>query len=190
MSKRTLGKARGLNSIADPSAFKGSSGRRPAPEAETPPPPPLPEPEAIDEQSDPTIVEDAPQTEAASDLVETAAVEEHPDQSEPVKRPSSRGAIGARKRRELSVPIPVAEAVEATGVNPADLVMAAYKKHSDSLYAGSGGRMVSRGRQRLRVSISDSDFDKITRLGELRGWNRSETVAVLLTMDLLAESAS
>ncbi len=190
MSKRTLGKARGLNSIADPASFKGSSGRRPSPEAETPPPPPVPEPVVVDEPVDSVIVEDAPETEATPEPIEANAVEEHPDQSAPAKRPSSRGAIGARKRRELSVPIPVAEAVEATGVNPADLVMAAYKKHSDSLYAGSGGRMVSRGRQRLRVSISDSDFDKITRLGELRGWNRSETVAVLLTMDLLAESAS
>ncbi|MEM9565021.1 MAG: hypothetical protein AAGA93_20525 [Actinomycetota bacterium] len=93
-----------------------------------------------------------------------------------------------RKRRELSVPIPVAEAVAATGINPADLVMSAYRKHGDAIYAGSGGRMVSRGRQRLRLSISDTEFDKITRLGESRGWNRSETVAVLLTVELLDET--
>ena len=40
------------------------------------------------------------------------------------------------------------------------------------------------------MSISDADFDKITRLGETRGWNRSETVAVLLTMDLLDEATA
>jgi hypothetical protein len=93
-----------------------------------------------------------------------------------------------RKRRELSVPIPVARAVAATGINPADLVMGAYRNHSDAVYAGAGGRMVARGRERLRVSISDTEFDKLTRLGESRGWNRSETVAVLLTLELLAHA--
>lgn len=190
MSKRTLGKARGLNSIADPSEFKGASGRRPAPEAEAPPPPPTPDPEPeIDSQPETPTVDYQAEESPVPATSEVASVTPAASQTEtPSKRASSRGAIGARKRRELSVPIPVAEAVDATGVNPADLVMAAYKNHSDALYAGTGGRKVSRGRQRLRVSISDSDFDKITRLGETRGWNRSETVAVLLTMELMAEA--
>ncbi len=81
--------------------------------------------------------------------------------------------------------MPVAEALAATGINPADVVMSAYRTHGDAIFAGAGGRLVSRGRQRLRLSISDSEFDKLTRLGEARGWNRSETVAVLLTMELL-----
>jgi hypothetical protein len=89
-----------------------------------------------------------------------------------------------RKRRELSIPVPLAEQLAATGINPADIVMSAYRTHADAIYAGSGGRPVSRGRERLRLSISDSEFDKLTRLGEARGWNRSETVAVLLSMAL------
>lgn len=157
MSDGTLGRARGLNSIADPAQFKGSKGRTtrtPVPAAAPPPEVPAPEPAA----------------------------------DEPVAATPHRAVVPGvrRKRRELSVPIPVAEAVEATGINPADVVMSAYRKHGDAIYAGAGGRMMSRGRQRLRLSISDAEFDKITRLGTARGWNRSETVAVLLTVELLS----
>ncbi len=170
MSERTLGKARGLNSIADPSDFKGRRGRRDpatpatAPVAEAAPPPPR--------------VEDR-----AESMPE-------PPQAEPVlAAPTTphRAVIPGiqRKRRELSIPLPVAEALAATGINPADVVMSAYRTHSDAIFAGAGGRLVSRGRQRLRLSISDTEFDKLSRLGEARGWNRSETVAVLLTMELL-----
>lgn len=172
MSDGTLGRARGLNSIADPSDFKGSRGRRARPE---------PEPEA-----EPTVGD---LTREPSD--EGARVAGVTDQTEPEERtPTPHRAVVPgvrRKRRELSVPIPVAEAVTATGINPADVVMSAYRKHGDAIYAGAGGRMVSRGRERLRLSISDTEFDKITRLGEVRGWNRSETVAVLLTIELLTE---
>jgi hypothetical protein len=77
----------------------------------------------------------------------------------------------------------------ATGINPADVVMSAYRSHADAIFAGAGGRLVSKGRQRLRLSISDSEFDKLSRLGEARGWNRSETVAVLLTLELLQTPA-
>jgi len=159
MTDGTLGRARGLNSIADPAQFKGSRGRTtrtPVPAAAPPPEPPMPEP-----------------AEAA----------------EPAPATPHRAVVPGirRKRRELSVPIPVAEAVEATGINPADVVMSAYRKHGDAIYTGSGGRMMARGRQRLRLSISDAEFDKITRLGEARGWNRSETVAVLLTVELLSD---
>lgn len=160
MSDGTLGRARGLNSIADPAQFKGSrgrAGRTPLPAAA---PPPEPEPAA-----------------PAETAQRPAAAPPHRAVQPGVKR----------QRRELSVPIPVAEAVEATGINPADLVMSAYRKHGDAIYAGSGGRMMARGRQRLRLSISDAEFDKITRLGEARGWNRSETVAVLLTVELLQD---
>ncbi len=158
MTDGTLGRARGLNSIADPAQFKGSRGRTtrtPVPAAAPPPEPPAPEPAA----------------------------------EEPAPATPHRAVVPGirRKRRELSVPIPVAEAVEATGINPADVVMSAYRKHGDAIYAGSGGRMMARGRQRLRLSISDAEFDKITRLGEARGWNRSETVAVLLTVELLGD---
>lgn len=166
MSDRTLGRARGLNSIADPSEFRGSRGRpgRPAPA-----PPPQEDTGGADER---------------------VAVEVEGDPAAPVRSAPHRAVVPGlqRKRRELSVPIPVAEAVAATGINPADLVMAAYRNHSDAIYSGAGGRMVSRGRQRLRVSISDGEFDKLTRLGEARGWNRSETVAVLLTLELLTEA--
>lgn len=159
MSDGTLGRARGLNSIADPAEFKGSrgrSGRTPLPAAAPPP--------------------ERPRGDAET-------------RSEPTPVTPHRAVVPGlrRKRRELSVPIPVAEAVEATGINPADVVMSAYRNHSDAIFAGSGGRMMARGRQRLRLSISDAEFDKITRLGEARGWNRSETVAVLLTVELLGD---
>ena len=162
MSDGTLGRARGLNSIADPAEFKGSRGRS----SRTPLPAAAPPPER------------------PSGDTET--------QSEPAPVTPHRAVVPGlkRKRRELSVPIPVAEAVEATGINPADVVMSAYRKHSDAIFAGSGGRLMARGRQRLRLSISDAEFDKITRLGEARGWNRSETVAVLLTVELLGDEAS
>jgi hypothetical protein len=94
-----------------------------------------------------------------------------------------------RKRRELSVPHQLAEALARTGINPADVVMAGYRKHSDSIYAGAGGRMMARGRTRLRLSISDSEFEQLTRLGQARGWNRSETVSVILALELLEHAA-
>lgn len=90
-----------------------------------------------------------------------------------------------RKRRELSIPHQVAEVLEATGINPADVVMSGYRNHSDSIYAGAGGRMMAKGRTRLRLSISDTEFEQITRLGLARGWNRSETVSVILALELL-----
>lgn len=162
MSEQTLGKARGLNSIADPSEFKGRRGRRErrvADDVGTPPPP------RVEDQA-----ESAPVAEPAA----------------PPATPHRAVVPGIqRKRRELSIPLPVADALEVTGINPADVVMSAYRTHGDAIYSGAGGRLVSRGRQRLRLSISDAEFDKLTRLGEARGWNRSETVAVLLTMELL-----
>lgn len=171
MSDQTLGRARGLNSIADPSDFKGSRGRRSRAGADdAPPPPPRSEDRAPEHHREP--VADPDSTE---------------EQATPPPTPHRAVVPGIqRKRRELSVPVPVADAVNATGINPADVVMSAYRRHGDAIYAGSGGRMVSRGRERLRLSISDAEFDKLTRLGEARGWNRSETVSVLLTMELLA----
>lgn len=161
MSEKTLGKARGLNSIADPSEFKGRRGRKERRVEEPAPPPP--------QVQQPT---------------ETVATPE-PVANQPVTPHRAVVPGVRRKRRELSIPLPIAEALQATGINPADVVMSAYRTHSDAIYAGAGGRLVSRGRERLRLSISDVEFDKLTRLGEVRGWNRSETVAVLLTMDLL-----
>jgi hypothetical protein len=92
-----------------------------------------------------------------------------------------------RKRRELSVPHLLADALERTGINPADVVMAAFRKHSNAIYAGEGGRMMAKGRTRLRLSISDAEFEQLTRLGQARGWNRSETVSVILALELLGQ---
>ncbi len=162
MSDKTLGRARGLNSIADPSDFKGARGRGRSPS-------------------------DAPSgSETAAPPAENRGPNVTESNNEPVATPHRAVVPGVqRTRRELSVPIPIAEAVDKTGINPADVVMSAYRKHGDAVYAGTGGRLVSRGRRRLRLSISDAEFDKLTRLGQARGWNRSETVAVLLALDLL-----
>jgi len=161
MSEKTLGKARGLNSIADPSDYKGSGGRRGRGRGK----------------------------EAQTQPLETPAAEAMPTNESGDSAPTTphRAVVPGvqRTRRELSVPVPIAEAVEKTGINPADVVMSAYRKHGDAVYTGSGGRLVSRGRRRLRLSISDTEFDKLTRLGQARGWNRSETVAVLLALELL-----
>lgn len=180
MSERTLGKARGLNSIADPSDFKGSRGRRSRTEA---PPPPRPGDQA---ESTPAEVEVV-----APPVADAAEAQAAPAQ-QPVPTTPHRAVVPGvqRKRRELSIPVPVAEALASTGINPADVVMSAYRTHSDAIYAGAGGRLLSRGRQRLRLSISDAEFDKLSRLGETRGWNRSETVSVLLTMALLDTPAA
>ncbi len=183
MSERTLGKARGLNSIADPSEFKGSRGRRrtKAEPEPTPPPPPRPEDHASSESDVPNNTSSAPTSAPAL-----------PQAPEGETSTPHRAVVPGvrRKRRELSVPLPVAEALAKTGINPADVVMSAYRTHADAIFAGKGGRLMSRGRERLRLSISDSEFDKITRLGEARGWNRSETVAVLLTMELMQSAES
>ncbi|MGF1598777.1 MAG: hypothetical protein ACFCVK_17920 [Acidimicrobiales bacterium] len=172
MSDKTLGKARGLNSIADPRDFKGSSGRsRPGRPGDDPP----------------------------SDLDgEFHRPVEHPPLHQPPPPPLAEPARPhravvpgvRRKRRELSVPHAIAQALDRTGINPADVVMAGYRRHSDAIYAGEGGRMLARGRTRLRLSISDVEFDQITRLGEARGWNRSETVSVILAMELAASNGA
>jgi hypothetical protein len=117
------------------------------------------------------------------DWIEPAPV----DEAAPRPRATPHRAVTPgiqRKRRELSIPHALAEALEATMINPADIVMKGYRKHADAIYAGEGGRMMARGRTRLRLSISDTEFDQITRLGLARGWNRSETVSVILAMEL------
>ena len=168
MSDKNLGKVRGLNSIADPSEFKGSSGRR--------------------GRAKKAAAQAAEEAAAASvdEAVGESAPVDAPSHEAPPATPHRAVLPGVqRSRRELSVPIPIAEAVEKTGINPADVVMSAFRKHNDAVYAGAGGRLMSRGRRRLRLSISDAEFDKLTRLGQHRGWNRSETVAVLLALELL-----
>jgi hypothetical protein len=166
MSDKTLGKVRGLNSIADPSDFKGAGGRR-------------------RRGRDGRSVNDDSSLDGTRHEGATTA---DGSGAEPSGNSAPYRAVVPgvqRTRRELSVPIPIAEAVDKTGINPADVVMSAYRKHGDAVYTGSGGRLVSRGRRRLRLSISDAEFDKLTRLGQARGWNRSETVAVLLALELL-----
>lgn len=307
MTDKTLGKARGLNSIADPKNFKGSSGRakltrRPedgasgdrvvneAPTAPTAPAPTdrrSPEPSAAPERTEAVVtpstqespppssggratpagvgervddafrVDDADRVDDASPVDDPGSDDAGPanetdGSSEPVAAvrdngrsqqgtatrdddgrrvgeaaragvapvdhvaaerdaagapaatpsPSTAGASTAlaaphravqpgvqRKRRELSIPHQVAEALEATGINPADVVMSGYRHHGDAIYAGAGGRMAAKGRTRLRLSISDTEFEQITRLGLARGWNRSETVSVILAMELDASAA-
>jgi hypothetical protein len=186
---KTLGRARGLNSIADPADFKGSRGRRARREA-----PDAPEARAAERD---------PGRDSAHEDLQPATVQTAPSGAQTEPRGTLQAEAGStqatphravvpglqRKRRELSVPIPVAEAVAETGINAADVVMNAYREHSDAIFNGAGGRMVAKGRQRLRLSISDAEFDKLTRLGEARGWNRSETVTVLLTVALLTPDA-
>ncbi|MDH3302858.1 MAG: hypothetical protein OES24_20355 [Acidimicrobiia bacterium] len=164
MSDKTLGRARGLNSIADPSDFKGARGRR----------------RSTLSGSEVGADEQARSDDGAAAATVAPRVAEVPVTPHRAVIPGVQ-----RTRRELSVPIPIAEAVDKTGINPADVVMSAYRKQGDAVYAGTGGRLVSRGRRRLRLSISDAEFDKLTRLGQARGWNRSETVAVLLALELL-----
>jgi len=217
VSDKTLGKARGLNSIANPRDFKGSSGRRrqPSPEAAPPPPPP---PGPVEERPPPAARRDDgrqdrptepppdplpdrrpdPRAEAAgarpTDRVPPGPLpESNPATADAVPPTKPHRAVTPginRKRRELSVPHKIADAVERTGINPADVVMSGYRKHSDAIYAGAGGRMVARGRTRLRLSISDAEFDQLTRLGQARGWNRSETVSVILALELLSPSVA
>lgn len=200
MSKPTLGRARGLNSIADPSDFKGTRGRFPLdhePENDDPArdgdrgngiddrsPDGGEQDSAADRKSGTVSARHgARRVDSRANHSPTSASTDFDSPRGRRSRPDS--AAGHRTRRELSVPIPVSDAVEATGINPADVVMGAYRKHSDAVYTGTGGRLVSRGRRRLRLSLTDGDYDKITRLGDARGWNRSETVAVLLAMELL-----
>ncbi|MGI9615653.1 MAG: hypothetical protein ACR2QO_22260 [Acidimicrobiales bacterium] len=241
MTDKTLSKARGLNSIADPRSFKGASGRRRGAAEQPPEPPPAPAVPPAD-QSEPIPVpapvqpSQAPMPPPAPTALHPAPVAQPPvapldvapvsPAPQPLRSDSHHGATPAvssqalqpqphpqaadpqlhaaeqrtphravnpginRKRRELSVPHVLADALERTGINPADVVMAAYRKHSHAIYAGEGGRMTAKGRTRLRLSISDDEFEQLTRLGQARGWNRSETVSVILTMELLGPAAT
>lgn len=198
MSDKTLGKARGLNSIANPRDFKGSSGRArltEPPEPVAPPPAPTPEPTPSVEP-EPVKAESSGRRRATAEKVAERTADVAPERNlttAPTPAPAPATPHRAvtpgirRKRRELSVPHKLAEALELTGINPADIVMSGYRKHSDSIYAGAGGRMMARGRTRLRLSISDTEFEQLTRLGQARGWNRSETVSVILAMQLLTD---
>ncbi|MFV0525357.1 MAG: hypothetical protein ACK5RL_12775 [Acidimicrobiales bacterium] len=199
-NQKNLGNARGLNSIADPRSFKGTSGRArrrtngPAPEVD----------HDHDQDHDlPAAEPPAPEPRrGGTDAPEPSELRlptRNPNRREPAEAagaghaarlPATGRALGglSRTRRELSVPHQIADAVDKIGINPADLVMAAYRRHGDAIYAGVGGRMVVRGRRRLRLTISDSDFDQITRLGRSRGWNRSETVSVILAMELMPDA--
>ena len=174
MTDKTLGKARGLNSIADPSDFKGVVGRR-----------------RRDAHNEPEA-EPRPETSTSADMVDIDEQQQATTvetQRKPAKQAASRPSPDPkRKRRELSVPHEISDALERTSINPADIVMGAYRKHGDAIYGGAGGRPVSRGRARLRLSLTDADFDKVIRLGSARGWNRSETVAVLVAFELLPDT--
>lgn len=246
MTDKTLSKARGLNSLANPRDFKGAPGRRPSAKAA----PPLPEHPPTDPGAEttsggqPGAPEPVGQADPVGDAVSVAPVEPErgpapidvgPDGPPPVQptaivaeaarssrdartsvpaptEPDTGPAAGPgrradstyvvvpaapvaarqravtpgpnRKRRELTVPTPIADALDRTGINPADVVMAGFRRHAETIYAGGGGRMQARGRTRLRLSISDAEFEELTRLGQARGWNRSEVVAVLLAMEL------
>ncbi len=193
MSDKTLKQARGLNSIANPADFRGKGRNKPEPKVK-------PEPEVIPlkkESHQTPVSANSTVEQQPADVTPLEPKQEKPERNHlavaepvPAARPHRAVVPGTKRiRRELSVPIPVADALEATRINPADIVMAAYRKHSDDIYAGNKGRMVSRGRKRLRLSISDKEFDQITRLGEARGWNKSEVVAVLLAAELITESS-
>jgi len=210
MSEKNLSKARGLNSIADPKSFKGSAGRSRL--AEVPPPQAERSPDTDRDDANRSFeAERSPDHESNFDrhsnergttLPGTDTTRQHPghdphgiDNSQPsdsrqtgTSAPERPGVkpipVVQRKRRELSIPLELADAVERTGVNPADVVMAGLRRYADTIYAGKGARMMAKGRRRLRISISDNEFDQITRLGKTRGWNRSETVSVILSMEL------
>lgn len=225
MSDKTLGKARGLNSIADPRDFKGTPGRRRRAAPDTDPPPPPPPPTHVDDQAPaarrhdshpdrPVDPDTGPSRDQSAERTQPGVAPDRFDREadrpppaptdrvppavsptptsagvEPVAATPPHRAVTPginRKRRELSVPHKIADAVERTGINPADVVMSGYRNHRDAIYAGAGGRMVARGRTRLRLSISDAEFEQLTRLGQARGWNRSETVSVILALELLS----
>ena len=89
-----------------------------------------------------------------------------------------------RIQKEVSIPIPTYERLEQVGYNITDLLKRAYGNHADEVRAGDFLRGVSRGRRRVRLSMSPQDYQKLEKLGRGRGWNRSETVAVLLDAEL------
>lgn len=182
MTDKTLANARGLNSIADPRSFKGSSGRARIRTRN--------EPEPLQPVVEPPPPPGADQRRPGAEPGPQPSTQPSTQPTEPSPTPHRAVAPGVqRRRRELSVPHQIADAVDRTGINAADIVMAGYRRHVDAIYAGTGGRMAARGRRRLRLSISDSEFDQLTRLGQARGWNRSETVSVILAMELMPEAA-
>jgi len=221
MSDKTLGNARGLNSIANPKDFKGTKGRFGRQSTRESPPEPVLERRLPEPPREPQIRATPEDERRPGELPprERPHTHEPPTSDRRPENPSgpnpntdpdprssrsgsTRQAVAQqalphraarpgvqRTRRELSVPHQIADAVEASGINAADIVMAGYRRHSDDIYTGAGGRMAARGRRRLRLSISDQEFDQITRLGQARGWNRSETVSVILAMELMPKIA-
>ena len=122
----------------DPSDFKGSRGRgrlgRKGSDETSPPPPETPG--------------QAEQARTSAD----AGVEAAP----PPPVPHRAVVPGLqRKRRELSVPIPVADAVTSTGINPADVVMSAYRRHGDAItIVGVAVAMTMEGERCAAVRIA------------------------------------
>ena len=175
MSDKTLVGARGLNSIADPSSFRGATARSAKPATE----------------EEPEIIEKPARAKVDAVESETVSTEQRPQTSKKTRTApkasqpnSSTEGTTDRKRRELSIPLPIHELVTETRQNPTDIVMRALRNFSEEIAAGDFARGVHRGRKRLRLSVTDKEFQAITKLGNTRGWNRSETVAVLIEAEL------
>ena len=227
MVEKNLSAARGLNSIADPSSFRGSSGRRgrKVSEAEVAD---ISE-ELQEDSSAPKSVEtDDPKKFfglGATATTQASVVENKSAQTkvaeakaiaqdavargdsvidlrtgdENVTKPAPKVVAGparqtkplvssddesTRVQKEMSIPLPVHEAVEATGYNVTDLLRRAYRNHAEAVRAGEYLRGMHRGRKRIRLSMAPEDYARLDKLARSRGWNRSETVTILLEAEL------
>ncbi len=181
MSEKTLKGARGLNSIADPASFRGATRRS---ERSS---------KAADESSSkPAPVVDLVEAKVASPIGNTQEMgtragerKQAASNHEALKSaPSSTVSQPQRSRRELTVPYKIHDLLEATMQNATDVVMRAVRNHGEEIMAGDYARGIDKGRKRLRITMSDEQFAKIAKIGRSRGWNQSETVAVLLFAEL------
>lgn len=211
MSDKNLAKARGLNSIADPSSFRGTSARRkpkePKPEVTEAPKDDSPKAKSTEELEKkffgsgvdskrsvalpaPKKVEERRSKDESENVIDLTADSAKPKEVPPrevakPKRPAVQAVEDSERiQREMSIPIPVHDSLTKTGYNVTDLLRRAYRNYAEEVRAGEYLRGMHRGRRRIRLSMSPDDYAKLEKLGRGRGWNRSEVVTVLLEAEL------
>ena len=87
-----------------------------------------------------------------------------------------------RRTRVLTIPPATFARLEKSGINRADLVLIAARRHAHQLQDIPRRRI--RGRARLCVSLDDEEYSRLVRVAKRRGWRVSPTVAALIDLYL------
>ena len=87
-----------------------------------------------------------------------------------------------RRTRVLTIPPATFARLEKSGINRADLVLIAARRHAHQLQDIPRRRI--RGRARLCVSLDDEEYSRLVRVAKRRGWRVSPTAAALIELYL------